>query len=475
MAVREISLATGATASIRAPTEALGRVAVPAPDVRPEVFLRSAPASLRGFWQRGECWAAFAGSAARIESGGDGPARGANPFDEVRRSAEALFGRAGDRTGEGPGGPPRLYGGFGFSARPVRDPLWAGFPAARFELPALELRHDGREAWLIASAPGAGRGASDDATGATDAAGARLESARRRLSRASSEAAGGAGERPEGVLRVRETVTRAEWRRGVESALREIRYGDLDKVVLARALDLVTGISDPLASFLRLRARNPGSHPFFFQPGPGAAFLSVAPELLGARRGSRFHATAVAGTIRRGRDRAEDERLARRLRESAKERTEHAIGVRDMRQRLEEVAGGARVDAEPRVLRLRGIQHLRTDVRAHLEEERHILTLAGALHPTAAVCGYPAGPALDFLREHESFERGWYAGPVGWFDARGDGEFAPGLRSAVFREGRARLFAGAGLVEGSEAEAEWEETGIKFVPVREALEGEPDS
>ncbi|HKK08562.1 MAG TPA: chorismate-binding protein, partial [Gemmatimonadota bacterium] len=183
----------------------------------------------------------------------------------------------------------------------------------------------------------------------------------------------------------------------------------------------------------------------------------------------RFHAMAVAGTTRRSRDPEEDERLGRALLESAKDRAEHAIGVRDMRERLAALGAEPTVDESPHLLRLRGIQHLGTDLSIRAAGGRTVLDLLEAMHPTAAVSGYPREPAAAFLRERERFERGWYAGPVGWFDASGDGAFAPALRCAVVRGDRARLFAGAGIVEGSDPVREWEETAMKLRPALEVL------
>ena len=145
------------------------------------------------------------------------------------------------------------------------------------------------------------------------------------------------------------------------------------------------------------------------------------------------------------------------------------IALDDMVARLETVAHQIRTDPQPHVLTLARIQHLETEIRASVPAGTGILDLLRLLHPTPAVCGLPRDEALTLLTEVEIFQRGWYAGPVGWFDADGNGVFAPALRCAVFHDGRWRLFAGAGIVEGSVPALEWEETAIKFTPVLEAL------
>jgi menaquinone-specific isochorismate synthase len=130
-----------------------------------------------------------------------------------------------------------------------------------------------------------------------------------------------------------------------------------------------------------------------------------------------------------------------------------------------------RADDEPHLLTLSSIQHLETGIQARLRETATVLDVLEALHPTPAVCGFPRDSALAFLKEVEPFQRGWYAGPVGWFDEEGDGVFVPALRSALSQGGTWWLFAGAGVVSGSDAMEEWEETRIKFVPMLNALSG----
>jgi isochorismate synthase len=261
----------------------------------------------------------------------------------------------------------------------------------------------------------------------------------------------------------------------VEASLEAIGAGRLEKVVPARRVDLeLAGAADPVAVLSRLRRGAPATLPFLLEPRPDAAWVGAAPEIVAACRDGRFHATAVAGTAPDAPDPGERSRLARELLESAKDRAEHAIGVRDMRRALLRLAEVAEVDEEPRVLRLRGMQHLLTNLSARVPEGLHVLDALAEMHPTAAVNGAPRAEALRFLRATEPFHRGWYAGPVGWFDAEGDGEFAPALRSVLIRGRRAHLFAGAGVVEGSEPDREWDETGWKLRPGLEGLGLDPD-
>jgi isochorismate synthase len=223
----------------------------------------------------------------------------------------------------------------------------------------------------------------------------------------------------------------------------------------------------------RLREENPRAHVFLFEPEPGRALLGAGPEVLAELRGGRFHATAVAGSIGRGRDVAADAELAERLRASGKDLAEHRHTVEVMREVLLPLVSDLRVDGRPGVLTMARIQHLETGFWGTALHGVDVLSLVEALHPTPAVCGRSRERALELIRECEPFDRGWYAGPVGWVDTAGDGDFVPALRSAVGSGTRWRLFAGAGIVEGSDPELEWEETGLKFEPALRALGAGP--
>jgi len=446
-------------------------VRLPAEGVSPLDFLAGGgEVRPRGYWRRGDAWSAWWGSAWRIEvAAGSGEGR----FAAVREAA-ARVGGSGEDPAAADVPAPRLLGGFAFHPGHRSVEEWAGFPSARFDLPAFELRGGGsREPVLLVAAP-AGDGGRDRAEREGRKLLERLRGGREgRPGR--GDAADRNGRLP-AVLGTDHPVSREAWCRGVEAALGAIRAGTLRKVVLARPADVrLAGTPDPLLILARLAERDDGGFPFLFEPEPGAVFLGISPELVAVREEGRFHASAVAGTAPRSDDPSEDDRLGRELLESAKDRTEHAIGVQDMRERLAALGADPDVDESPHLLRLRGIQHLRTDLSVRVGGGRHVLELLAAMHPTAAVSGYPRGPAADFLAETETFERGWYAGPVGWFDPSGDGAFAPALRCAVLRGERARLFAGAGIVEGSDPIREWDETAMKLRPVLEALGGAPEA
>lgn len=259
------------------------------------------------------------------------------------------------------------------------------------------------------------------------------------------------------------------WRQAVGHALDRIARGPLVKVVLAREVVVDADRPyDPRTILERLRRREPSS--FSYAAG---GFVGASPELLVRRRGDRVLSRPMAGTAPRGRTPADDERLVAELLESAKDADEHALVVGHVRAALERVCRDVVAGAGPEAVRLSSVTHLATTVAGHLagDDPLSALSLAGLLHPTPAVGGLPCEEALAAIAALESFDRGRYAGPVGWVDGRGDGDWAVALRCATLDGTRARLAAGAGIVAGSDPDAEWEETEAKLEPMLAALAG----
>jgi menaquinone-specific isochorismate synthase len=181
----------------------------------------------------------------------------------------------------------------------------------------------------------------------------------------------------------------------------------------------------------------------------------------------------LAGTVRRLGDDVADGELAIALMDSDKDLEEHELAVHSVAAALAEHCADLDVPEHPRVLRLANVQHLATDVTGRLTSGAGVLRLAAALHPTAAVCGTPTADALALIRELEGMDRDRYAGPVGWLGADDDGEFGIALRCARIDGSQVRMFAGCGIVAGSDAQDELAEAQAKFVPIREALEPDP--
>ncbi|MGY1782330.1 isochorismate synthase [Geodermatophilus sp. SYSU D01036] len=266
----------------------------------------------------------------------------------------------------------------------------------------------------------------------------------------------------------------ASWCGAVSAAIGRIGAGDLAKVVLARDLLVTADVPlDPRRLLDRLAARFPDCWTFAVD-----GLLGATPELLLRRTGRQLSARVLAGTAPRGAG-AEDERLAAGLVASAKDRAEHALAVDSLVRALDPFCTALSVPEQPSLLTLPNVRHLATDVvgtqrRSGARGRAGLLELVDAVHPTAAVCGTPPDAAAAVIAELEGMGRGRYAGPVGWLDARGDGEFGLALRCAQLVDDdprSARLFAGCGIVAASDPTAELAETQSKFAAFQAALEG----
>ena len=258
----------------------------------------------------------------------------------------------------------------------------------------------------------------------------------------------------------------AEWERAVEAAVRRITRGDLRKVVLAR--DIYATADQPIDERVllrRLAARYPDCFTFAC-----AGLIGATPELLISKVGREVSALVLAGTMPRGATDAEDADIAAALLGSAKNNEEHAYAVASMRESLTPLCERLDTAARPELVRLPNLHHLGTPVHGTLRGDSSALTLTAAVHPTAAVGGTPTATAVELIRELENMDRARYAGPVGWVDANGDGEWGIALRCAQLDGNRARLVAGGGIVAGSVPATELAETNIKFRPMRAALE-----
>lgn len=255
-----------------------------------------------------------------------------------------------------------------------------------------------------------------------------------------------------------------DYQHAVAEAVQRIRAGELDKVVLAR--DIVAQVEGLDVRYLlsELAAAYPSCWTFHVD-----GLVGATPELLVRRTGDLVTSRVLAGTVRRRGNAEADAGLARELMRSGKDTEEHELAVQSVADALAAHCTDLDVPERPRVLELANVQHLATDVTGRLADSAPILALTAALHPTAAVCGTPTGRALATIRELEPMDRGRYAGPVGWFDRHGDGEFGIALRCAMIEEDTVRAYAGCGVVAGSVPEDELAESAAKLLPIRNAL------
>jgi len=396
-------------------------------------------------------------------------ANGPNRFIDCAKARAALFRNAQfDGFGEAAEERPLLLGGFSFSdTEPSLDSPWAGFPAARLVLPQLLLTHhpQTREgpsraalslyAWITPQS-----NLDFELAQLTD----RITWIETQFYNSDASANDLAlPHAPNPDLHVVESPEET-YVEAARAALDEIASGALEKVVLARSCTVETPGSFDAARVLRNLRENYPSCFIFAASRYGISFLGATPERLLALRGEEIQSEPLAGSMRRGATPEQDTQLAQQLRESKKEQAEHAVVVRAIREALEPFCVELHVSESPSVLVLPGIQHLKSTLRGRLRASaaHSILEILGTLHPTPAVAGTPRERALAWLSDNEGFERGWYTGPVGWVNDRGEGDFAIALRAALLRGNRAHLHAGAGLVAGSVPEAELAETRLKM-------------
>ena len=257
----------------------------------------------------------------------------------------------------------------------------------------------------------------------------------------------------------------AGFEQSVERALTKLETGGLEKVVLSRDISAEVGHGwDPRETIARLAKRYPSCWTYWVGNRFGAS-----PELLVRVDHKRFSARVLAGTAGRGTDPDVDRAISSALMGSPKNRQEHRLAVESLTRALAPFCTEIQADSQPFSLALPNVWHLASDVQGILSNDSSVLAVAEALHPTAAVAGTPREVALALIRELEPFDRGTYAGPVGWIGADGDGEWVIALRGAVIEGNRLVAHAGCGIVRGSSPEAELAETQLKFEPMRQAL------
>ena len=406
---------------------------------------------MRSFWARPNdgFWMVGSGAAAVLEANGE------RPIETVRQSIASLLDSAiiqGDsRRGTGP----VFTGGVRFDPLAERRPLWAGFPDAGLVLPRLLLTVSNDEAWLTANLL---------VSPETDP---RLETDRTTAMIDALTSAGFQAEpQPRVLLDSADGYSR--WDEWLEQALRLIEDGGLSKVVLARRRTLLgDGDFSALAALDRLIDSYPQCTVFAVDNGD-STFLGATPEDLVCLQKGALALSCLAGTAPRGGTPEEDERLGRELLSSGKERREHQAVVSMLAEALSNACSELHWNREPDIAYLRNVQHLRTSFQGRLGSNRDILDLVRLLHPTPALGGTPTGAALELIRRLEG-DRGWYAAPLGWLDHEGDGEFSVAIRSALLQGDQATLFAGSGIVRGSDVRREFEETELKFQPLLKAL------
>lgn len=261
-----------------------------------------------------------------------------------------------------------------------------------------------------------------------------------------------------------------QFKAAVATSLGHITRHRLQKIVLAHAFDVMRPEPfQPLPSLGRLRQRYPDCYVFSVGNGSGQCFIGASPERLLSVTQGKLVTDALAGSAPRGHSPRADRQLALQLLQSPKEQGEHRLVVEFLAQQLTELGLQPTYPKAPTLRRLSNIQHLHTPIQARVANGTHPLHLVDALHPTPAVAGVPTLDACEQIHAAEAFDRGLYAAPLGWVAANGDSEFIVGIRSALIHHNWARLYAGAGIVAGSNPDREWAEIQLKFRALGEAL------
>ncbi|MGJ8640896.1 MAG: isochorismate synthase [Opitutaceae bacterium] len=275
---------------------------------------------------------------------------------------------------------------------------------------------------------------------------------------------------PEAKVVSSQEFTLDHYPNAVQAALGEIREGAYQKIVLARGIELKADQSwQPLIALNRLRERFSGCFTFSYGGGSAGSFIGATPERLLQIRDGHLLTEAIAGSASRGVTAGEDAKHARQLLESKKDQHEHAYVRDSIIRRLSKLGVTATAEGSPRLLQLANVQHLRTQITASVDESVHLLDLLADMHPTPAVGGTPREAAVPRIKDLEKIDRGLYAGVVGWFNHLNEGEMVVSIRSALIEGDTAKLYAGAGIVEGSDPEKEMRETELKLSALLDVL------
>ena len=411
--------------------------------------LRQLAARGSAYWARpseGFAIAALGAAAVFSPSGPDRFARLNNEWTSLLRDAQ-VDGAVENVRGVGP----LLIGGFSFDPEGPQTDAWKGFPAAHMIVPEVHVTSIGDESWLTVSSM------ADELP--------ELEKIRRAIIREFSSNHAGTGA---GTVAANDDLPADEWTEVVAKAVAAIRAGEMQKVVLARSVSgTASGEIDPLGVLRHLHEANADAFVYGYWRDD-AAFVGASPERLVRVDDERIRASSLAGTMKRGETPADDALRAQQLQSSAKDIAEH-VAVREMlHDALSNVANDVVSESMPDIMRLSNVYHLHTEVTAALRPGMSLLDVVAQLHPTPAVGGSPRDAALEFIRENEKLDRGWYAGPVGWIDRRG-GDLAVALRSGILRGSEFTLFAGCGIVADSDPGLELAESSLKLQPMKSAI------
>ncbi len=416
------------------------RIEVQVPHLEPLHWLARQTAASKTYWSDRHGRFTMAGIGTLDVVAGDLPISYPAVFDRLRQKLSPLFPRV------------RYYGGIGFSQNRQIDPSWKSFGNYRFVVPRFEIWMDESGTFFACNF----FGTPDVAHWERELAQILVELRRVDLTQLPVTVA-----TPVQIARV-DTPDRYQWQQNINLALAKFTDRQLEKIVLARKSTLLFASDlQPQILLLLLQPHNYPSYHFCFQTDPQTAFIGTSPERLYYRHDRLLATEAIAGTRQRGTSSELDRQLSDELRNSPKDIHEHQLVVNNLRAILAQICDAVTIEPSASILKLNKVQHLYTQCQGILTAELTDAQILPLLHPTPAVGGFPRPQALKLIHELEPFERGWYAAPVGWV-GYDDTEFAVAIRSGLVTGDRLLLFAGAGIVTGSQSAQEWLEVENKI-------------
>ncbi len=401
------------------------------------------------FWDKPGLSIVAKGTVARITA--SGPKR----FQKINKEAKNLFNKLDKSKKMNIDNipdivKPKIFGGFSFhpsTSETEKKLRWKNFYDAEFILPEIQLTSVNDRNWLTVNSISSSNN---------------LEKYIDEIKEYSYSSSNNQTIDTPKISKIKNIVDKEQWCNQVSKILENIDKGDTQKVVFAQALsvelDKELDIPDIL---LRLSYVYPKCYKFMFRPSKNQTFFGATPEKLVSMNGRKIETQALASSAPRGKTFQRDEKLSKKLLNNKKQLLEHNLVLEAIKQQLNPIA--SQLDISSRnVRKLKNIQHIETQISGKLNSNKNIFSLLESLHPTPAVGGLPPKKALKTIKEIEPFDRGWYASPIGWIDLEGNGSFIVGIRSGLNKDKNIIVFAGAGIVEGSIPEKEWEETKLKF-------------
>lgn len=408
----------------------------------------------RFFWQNREKTRTIVGIGHARVIRADGPQRVQHVQQQWNELKTQIIKEQADQA-------PILFGGFSFDETGAQSEEWNAFSPGFFVVPVfqLEINNEHSKISINCITPQIDYSKRFD----------QLRKERDRLLHIAQVQERPLFEKPMVIEKIERNVP--EYLQAVRSVKREISHGHVDKVVISRSieLDFEETVSSGSALYYSLQEQ-PESYTFVLE-NESDTFMGATPERLIRKDAGKIYSAGVAGSVRRGKDLGEDQRLGQALLSDEKNREEHAYVVSMIEEVISPLCTALDVPNQPKLLKIRDIQHLFTPIQGEAKSTADLLSFVHALHPTPALGGTPRKEAVDLIRELEQMDRGYYAAPIGFVDAEDNGEFVVGIRSALLKGGKAILYAGGGIVSESDPLAELEETNVKFRPMLRVLGG----